>query len=100
MDPDAVPHHEPRLARAVALAYDLPQPPASKQLQHISQNWRPYRTWVTLLLRTYLEDHTRRSAASRTCPGKPWGLDGTEQGLPRGRGPSRDVCPFSGLAVC
>ena len=24
----------------------------------ISENWRPYRTWVTLLLRTQLEDDT------------------------------------------
>jgi DNA-3-methyladenine glycosylase II len=58
MDPDGVPRHEPRLAHAVALAYDLPQPPSSDQLQRISQSWRPYRTWVTLLLRTFLEDQT------------------------------------------
>ncbi len=51
-DPDAVPSAEPRLARAVALAYGLPPgPPKPEQLAEISEAWRPYRTWVTLLLR-------------------------------------------------
>ena len=56
--PDAVPGQEPRLARAVALAYGLPGPATPGQLREISENWRPYRTWVTLLLRTALEDET------------------------------------------
>jgi DNA-3-methyladenine glycosylase II len=56
--PDAVPGAEPRLARAVALAYGLPGPATPEQVQQISENWRPYRTWVTLLLRTQLEDQT------------------------------------------
>ena len=56
--PDAVPNSEPRLARAVALAYGLPGPATPEQVQQISENWRPYRTWVTLLLRTQLEDET------------------------------------------
>jgi DNA-3-methyladenine glycosylase II len=56
--PDEIPRHEPRLARAVALAYDLPQPPSADELGLISRNWKPYRTWTTLLLRTYLEDET------------------------------------------
>ncbi|HET9081170.1 MAG TPA: hypothetical protein VFO01_11740 [Trebonia sp.] len=56
--PDAVPNAEPRLARAVALAYGLPGPAKPEQVQQISENWRPYRTWVTLLLRTQLEDET------------------------------------------
>jgi DNA-3-methyladenine glycosylase II len=57
-DPDAVPGQEPRLARAVALAYGLPEPATPGQLQEISENWKPYRTWVTLLLRTQLEFQT------------------------------------------
>jgi DNA-3-methyladenine glycosylase II len=57
-DPDAIPHSEPRLARAVALAYELPEPASAEQLREISENWKPYRTWVTLLLRTYLEYST------------------------------------------
>ena len=56
--PDAVPSAEPRLARAVALAYGLPGPATPEQIGAISENWRPYRTWVTLLLRTQLEDET------------------------------------------
>ena len=57
-DPDAVPGQEPRLARAVALAYGLPGPATPEQLRDISEHWRPYRTWVTLLLRTQLEYQT------------------------------------------
>jgi DNA-3-methyladenine glycosylase II len=56
--PDAVPGAEPRLARAVALAYDLPGPATPEQVTAISDKWRPYRTWVTLLLRTQLEYET------------------------------------------
>jgi DNA-3-methyladenine glycosylase II len=56
--PDAVPTAEPRLARAIALAYRLPGPATPEQIGAISENWRPYRTWVTLLLRTQLEDET------------------------------------------
>jgi DNA-3-methyladenine glycosylase II len=54
-DPDAVAYHEPRLALAVADAYGLPGPATPEQIAEISENWRPYRTWVTLLLRTQQE---------------------------------------------
>jgi DNA-3-methyladenine glycosylase II len=54
-DPDAVAYHEPRLAAAVADAYGLPGPATPAQLTEISEAWRPYRTWVTLLLRTEQE---------------------------------------------
>ena len=57
-DPDAVPGQEPRLARAVALAYGLPGPATPEQVLQISESWRPYRTWVTLLLRIQLEFQT------------------------------------------
>jgi hypothetical protein len=33
----------------------LPGPAAPEQLTEISDGWRPYRTWVTLLLRTQQE---------------------------------------------
>ena len=56
--PDEVPRHESRLVRAVALAYDLAEPPTAAELARISGRWRPYRTWTTLLLRTFLEDET------------------------------------------
>ena len=45
-----VPGQEPRLARAVALAYGLAATP--RATKGISENWRPYRTWVTLLMQT------------------------------------------------
>jgi DNA-3-methyladenine glycosylase II len=67
--PDEIPGHEPRLARAVALAYDLPQPPSAQELDRISGNWRPYRTWATVLLRTFLEDQTGEIAGKQPVPG-------------------------------
>jgi DNA-3-methyladenine glycosylase II len=63
--PDELPRHESRLARAVALAYDLPQPPSADELARISDNWRPYRTWTTVLLRGYLEDETGEIAGKQ-----------------------------------
>ncbi len=50
--PDSVAYHEPRLALAVRDAYGLRGPATPEQLTEISESWRPYRTWVTLLLRT------------------------------------------------
>jgi DNA-3-methyladenine glycosylase II len=64
-DPDAVPGQEPRLARAVALAYGLPEPATPEQLLQISENWKPYRTWVTLLMRTQLEFQTGEISGRR-----------------------------------
>jgi DNA-3-methyladenine glycosylase II len=54
-DPDAVAYHEPRLALAARDAYRLPGPATPEQLTEISDAWRPYRTWVTLLLRIQQE---------------------------------------------
>ena len=55
---DCVPQHEPRLGRALVAAYNLARPPRGDQLRRITDVWRPYRTWVTVLLRTQLEDET------------------------------------------
>jgi DNA-3-methyladenine glycosylase II len=55
-DPDALALNEPRLARAAGRAYGLGAPATAEQLAEISEGWRPYRTWVTLLLRVDLED--------------------------------------------
>jgi 3-methyladenine DNA glycosylase/8-oxoguanine DNA glycosylase len=68
-DPDHIPRHEPRLARAAALAYGLPGPPSGEQLLRISENWRPYRTWV-MLLRTQLEDQTGEITGTPHTPGR------------------------------
>jgi DNA-3-methyladenine glycosylase II len=56
--PDLLPTSEPRLGRAVAMAYGLDAPPTLEELQHLAQTWRPYRTWVTLHLRAMLEEET------------------------------------------
>lgn len=58
-EPDYLPTHEPRLARAVALTYGQDRSPEARELEEMSELWRPYRTWVSLLLRVALEEETR-----------------------------------------
>jgi DNA-3-methyladenine glycosylase II len=55
---DLLPVNEPRLARAVAMAYGLDAPPSAEELGRLARSWRPYRTWVSLHLRAMLEDET------------------------------------------
>ena len=50
-DPDAFPQHEKRLHRAMATAYGLGDEPALETLERAAERWRPYRSWVGLLLR-------------------------------------------------
>ena len=57
-EPDCLPTNEPRLGRAVAMAYGLEEPPATEELGRMADAWRPYRTWVSLHLRAMLEDET------------------------------------------
>jgi DNA-3-methyladenine glycosylase II len=64
-DPDLLPRHEPRLRRAVALAYDLDGPPDEARLAELAEALRPYRTWVALLLRTLLEETTGEIGGTR-----------------------------------
>ena len=63
-DPDYLTLNEPRLRRAVALAYNLKSEPSNEELHAISEGWRPYRTWVTFLLRHMLEDETHEIAGN------------------------------------
>jgi len=66
--PDGLPLSEPRLARAIALAYELPAPPDAEPIVWMAEAWRPYRTWACLLLRVHLEAETaeiRRDAPQR-----------------------------------
>lgn len=49
--PDALPSAEPRLAEAVAIAYGLGAPPGPAELERIAAPWRPYRAWVSVLMR-------------------------------------------------
>jgi DNA-3-methyladenine glycosylase II len=57
-DPDHLPRHEPRLCRGAALAYGLDEPPDRAWLEERAAAWRPYRSWVVLLLRVLLEAET------------------------------------------
>lgn len=61
-DPDALPQLEQRLARAMGAAYDLPD---DADLDPIAERWRPYRAWIALLLRAWLEAETSEIAAGR-----------------------------------
>ncbi len=71
-EPDQQPTREPRLARAIAMAYGLAERPTAEEVLEISEGWRPYRTWVALHLRTMLEDETNEIAggtrSSRSRP--------------------------------
>ena len=57
-EPDYLPLNEPRLGRAVAMAYELAEPPGPEELEELAESWRPYRTWVSLHLRAMLEEET------------------------------------------
>lgn len=48
---DLLPPVEPRLAQAIPAAYG-----AGARLEKVSQTWRPWRSWVTLLLRMWLAE--------------------------------------------
>ena len=68
-DPDHLPSHEPRLCRGAAIAYDLDEPPDREWLEARAEAWRPYRTWVVLLLRVLLEAETGDTAGTRDVGG-------------------------------
>jgi DNA-3-methyladenine glycosylase II len=68
-DPDHLPLHEPRLCRGAAIAYDLDQPPDREWLEERAEAWRPYRTWVVLLLRVLLEAETGDAGGTRDVGG-------------------------------
>jgi DNA-3-methyladenine glycosylase II len=49
--PDVMPTAEPRVRHAVAEAYGLATPPDERTLERLAEPWRPFRSWVALLLR-------------------------------------------------
>jgi DNA-3-methyladenine glycosylase II len=55
-DPDHFSRHERRLHRAMADSYGLGANPSIERLAEIAEKWRPYRSWVSVLFRTQLED--------------------------------------------
>jgi DNA-3-methyladenine glycosylase II len=70
-DPDHLPLHEPRLCRGAVIAYALEAPPDRAWLEERAQAWRPYRTWVVLLLRVLLEAETGDLGGTRDVGGRP-----------------------------
>jgi len=42
---------EPRLAAIVRRLYDLPGPAGAADMRRFGEAWRPFRTWVGVLLR-------------------------------------------------
>jgi DNA-3-methyladenine glycosylase II len=70
-DPDHLPSHEPRLCRGAALAYGLDEAPDRAWLEDRAEAWRPYRTWVVLLLRVLLEAETGEIGGTRDVGGRP-----------------------------
>ena len=62
--------NEPRLGRAVALAFGLERQPATTEPGAMADVWRPYRAWVALLLRTLLEDEMGEITGHRSIV--PW----------------------------
>jgi DNA-3-methyladenine glycosylase II len=67
-EPDALPTHDLRLGRAIALAYGLDHLPTTQEARQIAEAWRPYRTWGSLLLRVMLEAETQEIARGRKSP--------------------------------
>jgi len=48
---DVLPTAEPRLIEMITRLYDLPDTPTSAELEAIAEPWRPFRTWVSVLIR-------------------------------------------------
>jgi 3-methyladenine DNA glycosylase/8-oxoguanine DNA glycosylase len=61
-EPDYLAAAEPRMARAAALAYSLDAPLSAEELARRGEAWRPYRSWVGVLLRLGLDDASHASA--------------------------------------
>jgi DNA-3-methyladenine glycosylase II len=65
--PDIFPAAEPRVHRAMTGEYGLdPAVNQPDRLAAIAENWRPYRSWVALLLRARAQD--RATASAMTTP--------------------------------
>ena len=62
--PDLLAPDEPRIAKAAALAYALDQPPTRDELAARAETWRPFRSWVQMLLRMELADHAEARPAA------------------------------------
>jgi DNA-3-methyladenine glycosylase II len=87
-EPDYLATAEPRMAQAAALAYGLDAPLAPEELARRGEVWRPYRSWVGLLLRLGLQDashETRPRFEMHWRGGERGGSRDGERGRSRGR---------------
>jgi len=57
--PDLLAPDEPRILTAAALAYGLDEPPTRDELAARAETWRPFRSWVQMLLRMELADQAQ-----------------------------------------
>ncbi len=55
---DRIPVSESRFARAVQRFHELDHLPGPEELREITDGWRPFRSWVSVMLRAALEDAT------------------------------------------
>jgi DNA-3-methyladenine glycosylase II len=62
--PDLLAPDEPRIAKAAALAYALDRPPTRDEFAGRAETWRPFRSWVQMLLRMELADHAEARPAA------------------------------------
>ena len=60
---DALPLTERTLHGAVQLAYQLKKLPTDAEVTALAERWRPFRTWVSVLLISHHFDDARRAAA-------------------------------------
>jgi DNA-3-methyladenine glycosylase II len=63
-DPDYFSRSERRLHRAMTDAYSFPATPSVEKLGAIAEEWRPYRSWVSVLFRIALENTTHEIGGS------------------------------------
>lgn len=73
--PDVFPMAEPRLHQEMAERYELDDPTPA-ELAAIADRWRPYRTWVAVLLRAARERRTGEIARRRSVPVTAWATSG------------------------
>ena len=73
--PDVLTLHEPRVRHAVRAAYELDHLPDDGELTAISESWRPFRSWATVLLRAAWQEESGpptplQGASASTRPAK------------------------------
>jgi DNA-3-methyladenine glycosylase II len=63
---DVLPRDEPKALALVGELYGLGSPATAEQLSEIAEAWRPYRTWVTVLIRAATSRLSESPAALRS----------------------------------